>query len=183
MILTASLLTAEVCLMQIYQVPQGDSVREIDSRRHLFGFDLISLEKLSISIGDDHLVFSRSGYGGQDWQMEEPEKKTANPAALSYLSDLLFGNQQFHSFVLVKGRLNQYGLDHPLAVVELRLKNKQIYHLRLGNILIDGKSIYGQIDNRERIYVLPIEFKYAVDRSLGEWKQSAASGKGKHNQS
>ncbi len=177
LLLSALILTGGVYLLQREKLPQIETNR--DTANHLLSFKLDDLEKMSIKNGDNLLVFSKQS---ENWQMDEPEKTPANPAALSFFTDLLFGDRNYRSFPLVQGTISEYGLDKPVATVILILKNKQSHQLKLGNTLVDGKSIYGQIDNLPIVYVLPIEFKYAVDRNLPEWKQSAASRKGEHHQ-
>jgi len=175
LLLSALVLTGGVYLLQ--RLPQIETNR--DKANHFLSFNNDDLEKMSIQTGDHQLVFIRQS---ENWQMDEPEKTPANPAALSFFTDLLFGDRNYRSFSLVKERLSEYGLDKPVATVGLMLKNKQSHQLKFGNTSADGKSIYGQIDNLPTVYVLPIEFKYAVDRNLPEWKQSAASRKGEHYQ-
>jgi len=150
-------------------------IGEIQSTaKSLFNFSLEEIDGLRIKTEKTSLVFEKRDTlsESQQWQMKQPETQPANTAAISFLTDLLVNNKPERSFPLSLEQLADYGLDQPIATIEVQLKNHQIHELKLGKPDLEGRSLYAQVDNLPLVYIVPIEFQYAVDRELKEWKES-----------
>lgn len=110
---------------------------------------------------------------------ERPEEKIgtqmpANDAYVAYLLDKL-----------VKAKADRipsdpridYGLNEPLATVDIKLNNQVNHQLILGKPNFNDTSLYAIADPpkqvKEPIQVLLVtkDFEYAVNRPLSEWKQ------------
>ncbi|HEY9811749.1 MAG TPA: DUF4340 domain-containing protein [Halomicronema sp.] len=113
------------------------------------------------------------------------EKVPASDASVAYLLNLVT-SAKFDRKITMADPLKQrqeYGLDGPLATVEMRLKNQQSHHLVLGKPDFNKSFLYAQIDPSADVskaldvVLVPADFENAVDRPVSEWKKEESKPK------
>jgi len=155
---------------------KAEQQEEANTKKRIFGFAEKEINRVIIETQSDTLAFEKTGDLPHPWEMQEPEKTTANDAAVVYLLDLLSKSSYQSSFITSAEELEEYGLDEPLARVTVELVNGETHKLILGEESFDGSSLYAQIDpqkNSEKIevFLVPTNFKNAVQRDLEEWQE------------
>jgi hypothetical protein len=104
--------------------------------------------------------------------MKKPEEKPASDAVISFLLNLLVNGEGDRSFTITPDQQELYGLNQPFAEITITLNDQKTHQLKLGKTSFNDEFIYGTIDNlNEQVFLLQIDFKYAVDRKIEEWKQ------------
>lgn len=114
--------------------------------------------------------------------LEELEKLVgtevpANDAYVSFLLSELVKAKSDRSFAASEEQLKDYGLEQPMATVEVSLKDGQTHELVVGKRDFTEKSLYARVDPSEaeaekpQVVLVSLNFDYGVNRSLKEWKQ------------
>ncbi|NJL84272.1 MAG: DUF4340 domain-containing protein [Chloroflexaceae bacterium] len=161
------------------QIKPQREAKEAETQQ-VFDFEETEIERLRIEKAQETLLFSRTTNPERPWQMRRPEYAPASEAAVSYLVNLLVEGQADQILTVPARQLPEYGLDQPQATIMLDLKQQESRQLILGKISFDGQFIYGTTDalakpaTEVEIFLLPIDFQYAINRELAEWKESAA---------
>lgn len=109
----------------------------------------------------------------------------ASDASVAFLLNLLTTGKSDSTLVMTDPakQRQEYGLDEPVATVEVKLKNQQSHRLILGKPDFNGTFLYAQSDpppdKSENIEVLLVspDFQNAVNRPLSEWKSSQKDSK------
>ncbi|MFP3422091.1 DUF4340 domain-containing protein, partial [Bacillus sp. SIMBA_161] len=100
------------------------------------------------------------------WRMKQPEGSPAAESSIVFLLDLLVKTSSPKTFSVEEKQLEAYGLNNPLATINIELNNEMKHQVVLGNSTFDDEQIYTQINPEENdsteIYILPINFRYAV---------------------
>lgn len=112
------------------------------------------------------------------WWLLTPEKQRASLGAVRFLMKLLVEAQAVESFVVTPELLADYGLTEPYATLTLQLTDGGDRRLTLGDLNFDRTKIYGRVDDTLTVWVLPIDFRHAVTRELGEWLESGQTTEG-----
>ena len=158
----------------------GSSKREAAQAKQnqLFSFDRAEIKLLTIKTANEELEFEqqKNKDGFSQWRMKAPTDTVANDASISFLLNLLVNGKSDRSFTVSPNRLQEYGLDKPLATVGIKLANQKSYQLILRKENFDKNFLYSQIksgdNNAEiKIFLVSPDFQYAVKRPLSEWKQ------------
>lgn len=110
---------------------------------------------------------------------ERPKEKigTQMPANDAYVAYLLDKLVKAKSERIPSDPRIDYGLNEPLATVDIKLNNQVNHQLILGKPNFNDTSLYAIADPpkqvKEPIQVLLVtkDFEYAVNRPLSEWKQ------------
>ncbi len=158
---------------------QGSEKREIiqTNSKKLFNFTKEDIQTFSILKQDQILQFEKSGKQPKPWQMKQPNDTLASDAAISFLLNLLVNSDKDRSVKISSQQLSEYGLENPLANIDIQLKNGKYHQLILGNTNFNNSLIYALVDTSDNIqtefevFLLPINFKYAVERQLEEWQE------------
>jgi hypothetical protein len=165
--------------------------------KKIFNFTKDDVQAFSIQTQTETLKFERLTPKDDNqpsllqWQMKSPKDVLANNSSISFLLSLLANGKQERSFLAPPDKLSEYGLDKPLATVEITLKDQQTHQLILGKPDLNRSFLYAQIDPSTlklpqiEILLVPIDFEYGVKRSLTEWEadQDQETDKNKLNQS
>lgn len=115
------------------------------------------------------------------WMMTAPEKRLANDAAIAFLVNLITTGKKQQSVTVPIARQAEFGLDKPLASIEVKLQNQQMHRLILGKSNFDRSGLYARIDppitatQNLTLAIVPIDFESAVTRPLSEWQSSEQS--------
>ena len=69
--------------------------------------------------------------------------------------------------------LPEFGLDKPLATIDVKLKNQESHQLILGKADFNNQFLYAQTDPNQNLNLLLVskDFFNAVNRDISEWKQ------------
>jgi Domain of unknown function (DUF4340) len=113
------------------------------------------------------------------WLMSAPEKVTANQATVLFLTNLLVTGKRDRVLTLTNNRKAEFGLDRPLATIDITLSDQKKHRLILGKLSFDRTTLYAQIDpdpNAKELTIALIapQFENAVNRQLAEWKEKKA---------
>jgi len=148
-----------------------------ESQQSLFSFTEEDVQRLEIEKETgETFEFVRLETTASSWRMKRPEGAPAEEGVIVFLLDLLVKESSSKTFTVEANQLENYGLDNPLATINVELQDQIKHQVLLGNPTFDEKQIYAQINpedgETQEISILPIDFQYAVERSLSEWKQS-----------
>jgi hypothetical protein len=108
------------------------------------------------------------------------EKVYANEAYVSFLLEQLVSDRSQQTLTATPEQIKEYGLNPPVAIIEVILKNQKIYQMTLGKSEFSGNAIYAQVNpplpetENQTVLVVSQNFEYAVDRTIEDWKQPAA---------
>jgi len=169
---------------------QEEVVRQ--KQQQLFDFEEKQVQSVQVQIKDRTLLFERQAEtGSSQWMMRSPESAPASEAAVVFLLSKLVNAKSDRAFTVSAAQLSEYGLDEPMATVEITIDNGKTHQLRLGNKDFTNSQLYGLVDSRInnnssgaeevgseeliadaelKVVLVPADFEYAVDRPLSEWK-------------
>jgi len=180
----------------IYEIQGSQKRQEAQSQSgKLFSFQEADVQTLSLQTPDQSLLFARvprppaspspatSSPAPTIWQMQRPSTVPANDASVSYLLNLMTTGR---SEQMVKSNANQlavFGLDKPLATIEVKLSNQQSQRLVLGKPDFNRSALYALVNppptlsGEVSISLVPIAFETAVRRPLLEWQATPPTPK------
>lgn len=112
------------------------------------------------------------------WMIRSPKPNgQASETSVAFLTNLLVGKGDRLPQVS-SSRKAEFGLDQPLATIEVRLPNQQVQTIALGNLNFDRTGLYAAInppvDPNAAFSVLLVSpsFQSAVTRSVEEWRSA-----------
>jgi hypothetical protein len=156
-----------------YEIEGKEQREEVkEQQQKLFQFNEADIQTIIINKDEQILEFEKIGESNNIWQMKQPENVGASNASLAFLTNLLANEASSQSFTITESELSDYGLKEPFAEIKITLSDGNNYALILGKESFDNQSIYVRTPEDLTIFVVPINFKYAVSRELAEWKQS-----------
>lgn len=176
---TWALLSTAVLLSGVVYIYEFESNRAVQTQQQSL-FDFQEEDIQAITLQNQQIRFERSGSEPFPWQLQ-PQNVPANDAAVSFLLDLLVQGKSDRSLTISPDQKPEYGLGKPLTTIQVELKNGRKHKLILGKPNFNNQFIYAQIDPANQadsltIDLLSINFQYAVDRELEEWKQPNEGG-------
>jgi hypothetical protein len=175
LLIVAVLLGGIVYFKEIQRTTQPEEVKA--QNKQLFDFQEKDVQELTIETQKETLKFERTKRANNPWQMKHPENVQANDAVVAFLLNLLVEGKSDRTFTISEPQKKEYGLDKPLATINLQLENGTKHQLVLGNPDFEARSLYAQIDpslksdRNLQVILVPQDFQYAIDRDLTEWKQ------------
>jgi hypothetical protein len=186
LLVSALLLGGVVYYSEIQRTQKQEAVKT--TKPQIFYFKEDEIKSLTIYIDEETLELERvSGKSTDYWQMKMPKDVPASNAAVAFLVNLLVNGKSERRFTVpaTQNKLQEYGLDKPLATIRVEMKNQQIHRLILGKPDFNRSFLYAQADPSNQtpqpleVLLVPIDFEYAVTRPLSEWqsqqKQSESS--------
>lgn len=140
----------------------------------LFDFQERDIQGLSIKTLATTIVLEKE----KTWMVRSPlPKAPADEAVVAFLTSLLMSSRE--RVVRVPAtRRSEFGLDQPLATIEITTINQQRHSLILGRLNFDRTGLYALVDpsvdpNADlSIMVVPTSFESAVIRNGSEWRNS-----------
>ncbi|MBD1931777.1 MULTISPECIES: DUF4340 domain-containing protein [Cyanophyceae] len=150
-------------------------------QKPIFSFTKDQVQALTIKTQEQTLQFERMGQNARqksslsEWQMKAPNDNPASDPYVSYLLNLLVDSKSDRILSVPATQLPEYGLDKPLATVEVKLNNQQTHQLILGKPDFNNSFLYAQVDplkspsGQLNVLLVPLEFQYGVNRPLSEW--------------
>lgn len=152
-------------------------------QKKIFNFTEAEIKNLKIEKETETIELERTNDPTKPWQMKQPNNVPASDAVVSYLSNLLVNGQSDRSFIIPPNQKQDYGLDKPLTKVKIQLTNQNTHELILGKTNFDNQFIYAEVDpptdsNKDiEIFLVPLDFQYAVERKIEEWKEKNVTPK------
>jgi hypothetical protein len=113
-----------------------------------------------------------------EWMLRSPKPEgAASEASVAYLTSLLVGKSE-PVLTVAGSRKAEFGLDQPLATIEMRLPNQQMQVLVLGKLNFNRTGLYAALnppaDPNASVSVMLVSpsFESAVSRSIAEWRKT-----------
>ncbi|MEB3355414.1 MAG: DUF4340 domain-containing protein [Synechococcales bacterium] len=115
------------------------------------------------------------------WQMTAPETAPADDASVAYLLNLLATAASDRTLTVPASELSDFGLDDPLATIQVELATGESHTLTLGDYDFNRSFLYAQTASPEAdseadttdevdVLLVPATFENAVTRPLEEWQ-------------
>ena len=140
----------------------------------LFEFQERDIQGLSIKTVATTVVLEK----GKTWMVRSASPVVpANEAVVAFLTNLLMSPRE-RVLQVPSSRRSEFGLDQPLATIEITTINQQRHSLILGRLNFDRTGLYALVDpsldpNVDlSIMVVPTSFESAVMRNGLEWRNS-----------
>ncbi|HEY9617094.1 MAG TPA: DUF4340 domain-containing protein [Microcoleaceae cyanobacterium] len=199
----AVLFSGVVYLVESQRTAQQEITTNQQSQR-LFGFEESQIQSLTLTTAKQTLSFNKVPANQANaasvtpspapssppaktevpqatptvWVMTAPEKKLANEASIAFLANLIATGKKQQSVTVPIARQAEFGLDQPLATIEVKLQNQQTHRLILGKPNFDRSGLYARIDppttstSDLTLAIVPIDFESAVNRPFSEWQST-----------
>jgi Domain of unknown function (DUF4340) len=165
-----------VYFYEIRGATQREEVK--DKKQQIFSFAEDDMQSLTIKTKNITLNLERSNKpNNPKWLLKSPTSEPANDAIVSYLTNLLIKGTSERSLLVSSSQLGEFGLDQPLATININLKNQKTHQLTLGKSNFNGRFLYAQADptikpdGNIQVLLVSTDFANAVNRELSEWKQ------------
>jgi len=142
----------------------------------IFTFTADDVQSLTIKIKETTLQLERRNTSEKpQWEIKSPISALANDAIVSYLMDLLVKGKSERTVLISSAELSEFGLDKPVATIDIKLKNQESHQLILGKGDFNNQFLYAQADSNKNMSLLLVskDFVNAVNRDISEWKQPA----------
>ncbi|MEQ9483440.1 DUF4340 domain-containing protein [Coleofasciculus sp. F4-SAH-05] len=177
LLIVALFLGGFVYFYEIVGTPQREAAKEAE--KQLFSFEEDEIQRVNIYIQEESRKFERVSEPEPGWRMTEPKDVPASDPSVAFLLNLLVEGKSDRIIPNVSPEtLKEYGLDQPQAMVTVRLKNDETHEILLGKPDFNNSFLYAQVDSfsdksqRSNVFLVPMDFEYAVNRPLSEWEQT-----------
>lgn len=176
-LLLAALLLGGVTVLAVQTRQPTSEQTENTEQQNIFSFKEEQVQSFTLATEADSYKFERNNE--KKWQMVEPDKTPASDASIAFLLDEMVTGKSERSITVPAGDRADFGLDQPLATVEVTLDNKETHKLVLGGYDFNRSFIYAladpPADEQADLQVLLVSpnFENAVTRPREEWKQAA----------
>ncbi|MDB9315182.1 DUF4340 domain-containing protein [Spirulina sp. CS-785/01] len=178
LLVIALLLGGGVYFYEMVAKPQQEEVKAQQSRI----FDVTEDEVTGLIIEreeEETLELQRTPDEEIPWQMTQPEERPASPGTVTFLLNLLEEGERDRTFLIAPDEQDDYGLEDPFAEITIFVREQSDpYRIVIGDENFEGKLVYALINPEQsetqelEVMLIPIDFKYAVDRELEEWQQA-----------
>lgn len=161
---------------------QGAKTRQQakEDKQQIFSFAADDVQSLTITKNNANIAIERNtGSQPPTWLLKSPVSAPANSASVSYLMDLLIKGKSERTVSASNNQLSEFGLDQPLATIDIKLKNQQNHRLVLGKSDFNRRFLYAQTnsvpkpDGSINLLLVSLDFENAVNREVSEWQQQA----------
>ncbi|NJL90600.1 MAG: DUF4340 domain-containing protein [Coleofasciculaceae cyanobacterium SM2_1_6] len=183
LMITALVLAIGVYFLELQrETQQGNPQSNAQgNQQQLFNFTLAEITDLTITSKGQTIEITKGDQKTSLWQMKSPENVPANDAVVDFLLSLLVDTRVNSPLTVDNNQFIEYGLHAPIASIETKLQNQQIHQLFLGQQTFDKSSLYAYKALKvqapqpnqplPQVFIVPLNFQNAVDRSLSEWKK------------
>lgn len=158
-----------------YEIKGKTQSTEIKAQKQkIFSFTANDVQSLTIKTKSTTLKLEkRKTTEKPSWEIKSPISAPANDAIVSYLMDLLVDGKIERTVSVLPTELPEFGLDKPVATIDIKLKNQQSHQLILGKAEFNNRFLYAQADANQNLNLLLVsqDFFNAVNRDISEWKQ------------
>ncbi len=150
------------------------------NKPQIFSFAADDVRSLNINANNLNITIDRNtNPNPPKWLLKSPVSVPASDASVSFLMDLLTKGTSDRIINASSNQLNEFGLNQPVATIEVKLKNQKTHSLILGKSDFNDRFLYAQAnpsnkpDNETDVLLVSKEFVNAVNRELSEWQQTA----------
>ena len=158
-----------------YEIKGKTQPTEIKAQKQkIFSFTANDVQSLTIKAKSTTLKLEKRNTTAKPaWEIKSPISAPANDAIVSYLMDLLVDGKIERTVSVLPTELPEFGLDKPVATIDIKLKNQQSHQLILGKAEFNNRFLYAQADANQNLNLLLVsqDFFNAVNRDISEWKQ------------
>ncbi|MFM5889051.1 MAG: DUF4340 domain-containing protein [Dolichospermum sp.] len=157
-----------------YEIKGKTSTEIKAEKQKIFSFSTNDVQSLTIKTKNTTLKLERRNTTEKpEWEIKSPISAPANDAIVSYLTDLLVNGKIARTVSVLPTELSEFGLDKPVATIDIKLKNQQSHQLILGKAEFNNRFLYAQADTNQNLNLLLVsqDFFNAVNRDISEWKQ------------
>jgi Domain of unknown function (DUF4340) len=144
----------------------------------IFDFADDDVRSLNIKTNNLNIIIDRStSPNPPKWLLKSPVSAPASDASVSFLMDLLTKGTSDRIISVSSNQLNEFGLNPPIATIEVQLKNQKTHRLILGKSNFNDRFLYAQAnsshkpDGKTEVLLVSKEFVNAVSRELSEWQE------------
>ena len=169
-----------VYFFEIRAAPQREEAQA--EKQKLFDFTEDQVQAFTVQTKQQTLSFQRSD--NRAWQMQAPTQTPANDASVAYLLNLLATGtsvpvgspKENRTLTAPATQRIEFGLDQPLATVDVKLNNNEVHRLVLGKPNFNRSFLYAQADPPRdpgqdlKVLLVSMDFENAVNRPLLEWQ-------------
>jgi hypothetical protein len=176
-LVVAAILLGGITLLTVRtNEPRSEQSEEQGEPQELFAFIESDVQSLRLETQSSSFEFDRTEDG---WQMVSPEQTPASDASIAFLLDQMATARSSRSITASADEAAEFGLDEPLATVEVTLDNEETHELVLGGYDFNRTSLYALADPPEEaeeltVFLVSPNFENAVGRPYEEWKQPVA---------
>jgi len=174
----AATMAGVVYFIEFHRLPTSSqttvSPTTATSAARLFEFQEREIQGLSIKTVGTTVVLEKE----KTWMVRSPLPTVpANEAVVAFLTNLLMSPRE-RVIQVPATRRSEFGLDQPLATIEIMTVNQQRHRLILGRLNFDRTGLYALVDpsmdpNADlSVMVVPTGFENAVIRDGLEWRNS-----------
>lgn len=160
-----------VYFFEVRGAPQREAAQA--ENQQLFDFTEDQVQAFTVKTRQQVLFFQRSN--NRTWQMQSPIQAPANDASVAYLLNLLATGTSDRTLTASASQRSEFGLDQPLAIIDVKLNNNQTHQLVLGKANFNRSFLYAQADPSRasqelQVLLVSTNFENAVNRPLSEWQ-------------
>lgn len=191
---TLGLLLAAALLgggLALYELQASQQSQTTATPQKLVPFEEQEIQAVTVKTPKTTLSFTRvarspqpsPAAGSSTWQMTAPKTAPANDASVAYLLSEIATGQSDQSFTISPQRQAEFGLDQPLATIDLKLTNGKTHQIVLGKPNFNRTGLYALINaptqaptksstqppTEQTVKLVSMDFETAVQRPLDEW--------------
>ncbi|PAX55891.1 DUF4340 domain-containing protein [Brunnivagina elsteri] len=163
------------------EMRNGNQAKESQANKQkIFDFAADDVRSLNIKTNNLNITIDRStNPNPPKWLLKSPVSVPASDASVSFLMDLLIKGTSDRIISVSSNQLNEFGLNQPVATIDIQLKNQKTHRLILGKSDFNDRFLYAQAnpsnkpDGKTEVLLVSKEFVNAVSRELSEWQQTA----------
>lgn len=159
-----------VYFFEVRGAPQREAAQA--KKQELFTFTEDQIQAFTVKTKQQVLFFQRSN--NRTWQMQSPTQTPANDASVAYLLNLLATGTSERPLTVSANQRGEFGLDQPLAIVDVKLNNNETHQLILGQPNFNRSFLYAEADppraSQVQVLLVSTDFENAVNRPLSEWQ-------------
>ncbi|MFM5999743.1 MAG: DUF4340 domain-containing protein, partial [Dolichospermum sp.] len=138
-----------------YEIKGKTSTEIKAEKQKIFSFSTNDVQSLTIKTKNTTLKLERRNTTEKpEWEIKSPISAPANDAIVSYLTDLLVNGKIARTVSVLPTELSEFGLDKPVATIDIKLKNQQSHQLILGKAEFNNRFLYAQADTNQNLNLL-----------------------------
>ncbi|NEP59551.1 MAG: DUF4340 domain-containing protein [Symploca sp. SIO2G7] len=168
---TSILLGVAIALVTTVAIIETVYNSRTDSGETLYEFTEDDVAEFTIKREGTTLSFTKTD---DTWQMTAPQQAQADPASVAFLLNSLTSDTIEETISATPDQLTTYGLDAPMAFVEL-IANNESYVLSVGDEDFSGTSLYTMTAENTgdtdliNVYLMSKDLENGLERPLDEW--------------
>lgn len=137
-------------------------------------YDFVEADVISfkVELDDNIITFNKED---DTWTMTAPESAPADPSSVAFLLNLLTSSAIEETISTTPDELSTYGLEDPIATVELTTSNQEDHTLLVGDQNFNNTSLYvvrseDKDDSQTvNIHLVSKDLENGLERPLQDW--------------